>query len=72
MAARRERADRACFRYEPSYPPTIPPGMTVAAYRRRAPGGRSAAAPAPRALIHRREPGRAARLANQPGGERCT
>jgi hypothetical protein len=35
MAAAHERAGRADFRYEPGYPPTIPPGMTVAAYRRR-------------------------------------
>ena len=35
MAATRERAGPADFRYEPSYPPTIPPGMSVAAYRRR-------------------------------------
>jgi hypothetical protein len=35
MAAARERADPADFRYERGYPPTIPPGMSVAAYRRR-------------------------------------
>ena len=35
MAAARERAGPADFRYEPGYPPTIPPGMSVADYRRR-------------------------------------
>jgi hypothetical protein len=35
MATARERAGPADFRYEPRHPPTIPPGMTVAAYRRR-------------------------------------
>ena len=34
MGAPPRDADRAHFRYEPSHPPSIPPGMTVAAYRR--------------------------------------
>jgi hypothetical protein len=37
MATQPMDADRPEFRYEPGYPPTIPPGMTVAAYRRRRP-----------------------------------
>jgi hypothetical protein len=40
MATQPMDDDRAEFRYEPSYPPTIPPGMTLAAYRRRRPRGR--------------------------------
>jgi hypothetical protein len=35
MATARERAGPPDFRYEPSYPPTIPPGVTVASYGRR-------------------------------------
>lgn len=37
MAARRRTPPRA-FLYEPNEPPTIPPGMTIADYRRRRAG----------------------------------
>jgi hypothetical protein len=39
MATQPKDAERADFRYEPSHPPTIPPGMTVAVYRRHRPRG---------------------------------